>query len=88
MSEHVFSDDYECYVAETLEQAMGMQRRLCGENPGEEDDWAQCADDEAILIWLDDEGEIAEHGMGVIVIGTCGVWAEAYGSGLLCSTEC
>jgi len=88
VSEHVFSNEYDSYVAETLEQALEMERQMYGgDNPGEDEDWGQCADDDEILIWLDDVGEIAEKGMGVLVLGTCDVWAEAYGSGFLCSTE-
>jgi len=82
---HVFSSEADSYVAETLEQVLEMERQMCGgENPTEEEDWSQCADDAEIMIWLDDVGEIAEHGMGVLVVGTCRDWAGAYGSGFLC----
>ena len=66
---------------------MEMQRQLIGENPGEVEYWVQCPDDFDMMIWLDDVGEIAEQGMGILVIGTCRVWVEAYGAGFLCSTE-
>ena len=87
MDKHVFADTAEYYVAESIEQAMEMQRQYLGENPGEEEEWGQCADDDELRIWIDDPGDISEHGVGTLVVGTFGVWAESYGSGFLCSTE-
>jgi len=87
MALHIFSDEYESYVAETLEQALKMQFELIGENYDDEDNWCQQDDDTEIMIWIDDLGEIAEHGHGTLVIGTGHAWIEAFGSGFLCSTE-
>ena len=84
---HVFADTAEYYVAKTIEQAMEMQRQYLGENPGEEEDWGQCDDDSELFIWLDDFGDVTEHGIGMPVLGTFRVWAESYAPGFLCSTE-
>ena len=87
MNVHVFADTAEYYIAETLEQAMEMQRQYLGENPGEDEDWSQCADEDELFIWLNDESDVTEHGSGMPVLGAFCVWAESYDPGFLCSTE-
>ena len=87
MTLHIFTDEHESYVAESLEQALKMQLELIGENYDDEDNWHQQDDDYEIMIWIDDLGEIAEHDHGVLVVGSGRDWIEAFGSGFLCSTE-
>lgn len=93
---HLFVEmDDECcrneyYIAETLEQARGIQHNLIGENPRKIEDWLQCAGDDDFMLWLDDTGMVAERDCGELVydkwvIGKCDVWAEAYDVGFLCA---
>ena len=77
----------EYYVAETIEQAMEIQQKLIGENPGKAENWHQCPDNDGFLIRIDDAGEIAKRYCGVEVYGECGVWAEVFDIGFLCGME-
>ena len=84
---HVFSDDCDYFVSTTMRGARGMQKRMYGEIPVDEEDWYQMADHVDFRIWIDDTGEVAEHYLGVLVVGTIRDWVENYGPGFLCSTE-
>jgi len=87
MTLHVFTDTVEYYIAKSIKQAIEMQRKYFGENPGEAEDWEQCDDDAELNIWLDDFGDLTEHGEGVLVTGTFRDWADSYKPGFLCLTE-
>ena len=87
MTVHVFTDGCDYYIAETIDQAREMQRHLIGENPGEIEYWNQCEEDDELRIWLDNPGDVSEHGVGELVLGTYRIWAESFEPGFLCSTE-
>ena len=88
---HVFCDDAEWYVAESVNHAKRLQREFsgCSAQDQEAYDWSEWSDDSELRIWLDPETTDVSYGDGsdVLVLGSCAEWAAAYGPGFLCSTE-
>ncbi len=80
---HVFRDDYEWYVATSIEDAMTLQRELTGIDTDDQDPeyWYQLPDDSNLSVY---PGEIGE---GEPVTQTCAAWIAEKGRGFLCSTE-
>jgi hypothetical protein len=83
---HVFSDGGEWYIAESIHDAMQMQKECRGYIPADEDMWYREDDDANFVIWLDYNGEISEW-EGTQVVGDFRTWIENYGLGFLCTTE-
>ena len=85
---HVFTNEYEWVVAESIEDCEAAMNESVGATYDADDEieWRQLDDDSTIKIWMN-EGDIAEHGEGEIVEKTCREWAEENGRGFLCSTE-
>ena len=91
MDLHVFFDDYEWYIAESIDEAKAFQREFggCSIEDQECSDWHQVLDDREMRIWLDpDTGDVSAPCDGAIFVsGSCEAWAESYGPGFLASTE-
>lgn len=80
---HVFTNDAEWYVAESLEDALAAQREQTGFTAEDQEpsEWGQLDDDGLLSIRVDEE--CAEPA----VSKTCREWAAEKGRGFLCSTE-
>jgi len=77
---NLWTDDTETYVAESAEQARGMQVRLLGENPGDVDKWHIREDKGPLTI------DMSEQDEGEVTL-THAEWIVRTGPGFLCSTE-
>jgi len=74
----LWTDGTETYVAESIEDAMRMQRETLGENP-EPQDWEERIPLGPLTIHLDDgQREVTR---------TAEEWIASNGPGFLCSTE-
>ncbi|MHA2064112.1 MAG: hypothetical protein ACXABY_07000 [Candidatus Thorarchaeota archaeon] len=83
---HVFHNDVEWVVAESVEDAPKAMFDTVGATYLDDDlEWRQLDDDAEIRIWHDELGRVSDG--GILVLGTAKVWAEANGRGFLCSTE-
>lgn len=85
---HVFANDVEWVVAESLEDVEPAMKESIGAVYGPEDEieWWQPNDDFGLTIWMNGE-EISDGLIGVPVRKTCRKWADEQGRGFLCSTE-
>jgi hypothetical protein len=86
---HVFGDDCEWVVAESLEDARAVLTEL-GYVPDDfEETWAQEDDEAGLAIWCDGDGEPGEPfatGNAPVTL-TYAEWAARCGRGYLCTTE-
>ena len=90
MSLHVFTNDFEWVVAESIDDARKVIQEVSGLSDGDFNDegWYQEDDDADMSIWIDDEtGEVGEGCGCTLIVGEMRVWAEVFGRGYLCTSE-
>lgn len=87
---HVFHNDYEWVVAESVEDCERAMFDSIGATYSVDDEieWYQLDDDSTLKVWMagDDIAEPDQAGAEVVE-KTCQEWAEQFGRGFLASTE-
>lgn len=81
----VFSNGVDFAIAENVDEAISLLPY-----PSEDtyrDEWGPEPMDGKFSIWLDFDGEIAEHGTGDLIERNWQEWIDAFGRGYLCTTE-
>lgn len=82
----VFSNGYEFAIAESVDEAISLLPEV-GEYDIYKDEWGPEPMDGKFRIWLDFDGEIAEHGTGDLIERSWREWIDTFGKGYLCTTE-
>ena len=81
----VFSNGTEFVIAESVSEAISLLPY-----PAEEtydDEWGPEPMNGKFSIWLDFDGEVAEHGTGDLIEHNWREWIDTFGKGYLCTTE-
>ena len=85
MNLHIYHDELDWIIAESIKAAMAMQVETTGGDPSPMGIWFQLDDDSDLMIWLDELGDVSYGGN--LVIGQASAWIESEGPGWLCSSE-
>lgn len=98
-TKHLYTNDYETFVATSLEDAYDTYCKLYGETPDDDQrgNWHEVPDGDDQRIWFD-QGDVPDFiptvavifkrdGQRVIYSAKASEWASVYSPGFLCSTE-
>ncbi|KKN56383.1 hypothetical protein LCGC14_0572940 [marine sediment metagenome] len=81
----VFSNSVDFVIADSVGDAISLLP-YAGEDVYE-DEWGAESMDGKFSIWLDLDGEVAEHGVGDLIERSWEEWIKTFGKGYLCKTE-
>ena len=83
----VFSNGVDFTIAESIDEAISLLPNV-GEYDIFKREWGPEPMDGRFGIWLDRDGEVAEHGTGDLIERSWEEWIGTFGKGYLCTTEC